>query len=132
MKIDRNSSRSARQLLRACVDVSGHLHNSRIQAVVKQLSERKPRGYLGILSAFVRLVRLELKKRQAIVESAAALSPELGDQVRADLQKKYGTDLEFDFRTNPELIGGLRVQVGSHVWDGSVRARLESLRNNLA
>jgi F-type H+-transporting ATPase subunit delta len=60
------------------------------------------------------------------------LSTAVRDQLRADLQKKYGEDLEFDFNVNPELLGGLRVQVGSHVWDGSVRAKLETLRNNLA
>ena len=132
MKIDKNSARAARQLFRACVDASGRLHSSRIRSVVSSVAKAKPRGYLAILTAFERLVRLEVQKRQATIESAAALSPELGTQVRSDLQKKYGQDLEFDFRVNPDLIGGLRVQVGSHVWDGSVRAKLDTLRNNLA
>lgn len=132
MKIDKNSARAARQLFRACVDAGGRLHSSRIKGVVAKVAQTKPRGYLAILSAFERLVRLEVQKRQATVESAAVLSPELGNQVRADLQKKYGEDLTFDFRVNPELIGGLRVQVGSNVWDGSVRAKLDTLRNNLA
>ena len=132
MKIDKNSARAARQLFRACVDASGRLHDSRIRAVVAQVSKTKPRGYLAILSAFERLVKLEVQKRRALIESATTLSQELGNQVRADLQKKYGDDLSFEFRVNPELIGGLRVQVGSHVWDGSVRAKLDTLRNNLA
>lgn len=132
MKIDKNSARSARQLFRACVDANGRLQSPRIKTVVAQLAKSKPRGYLAILSAFERLVRLEVQKRQATIESATTLSPELTNQVRADLQKKYGDDLSFDFRVNPELLGGLRVQVGSHVWDGSVRAKLDSLRSNLA
>jgi F-type H+-transporting ATPase subunit delta len=131
MKIDKNSARAARALFRACVE-NGRLHSDRIKSVVSSLSRSKPRGYLAILSAFERLVRLEVQKRQATIESATVLSPELGAQVRADLQKKYGDDLEFDFRVNPDLLGGLRVQVGSHVWDGSVRAKIESLRTNLA
>lgn len=132
MKIDKNSARAARQLFRACVDANGRLHGSRIKAVITKLAQSKPRGYLAILSAFERLVRLEVQKRQATIESAAVLSPELSSQIRADLQKKYGEDLTFDFRVNPALLGGLRVQVGSHVWDGSVRAKLDTLRNNLA
>ena len=132
MKIDKNSARAARQLFRACVDANGRLHSNRIKSVVTKLAESKPRGYLSILSAFERLVRLEVQKRQAIIESATVLTPELATQVRNDLQKKYGEDLTFDFRVNPELLGGLRVQVGSHVWDGSVRAKLDTLRNNLA
>jgi F-type H+-transporting ATPase subunit delta len=132
MKIDKNSARTARQLFRACVDANGLLQTDRIRTVVAKLAQSKPRGYLAILSAFERLVRLEVQKRQAAIESATTLTPELTSQVRADLQRKYGDDLTFDFRVNPELIGGLRVQVGSHVWDGSVRAKLTALRNNLA
>src|SRR5436190_20887270 len=131
MKIDKNSARTARALFRACVDAGGRLLDDRIRAVVSKLPQGKPRGYLAILSAFERLVRLEVQKREATIESAVELSPALSNQVRADLHKKYGQDLNFDFRVNPELIGGLRVQVGSDVWDGSVRAKLDSLRNNL-
>jgi F-type H+-transporting ATPase subunit delta len=132
MKIDKNSARTARALFRACVDSRGRLLDERIRAVVAKLAKLKPRGYLAILSAFERLVRLEVQKRQATIESAAALSPEVASQVRADLTKKYGDDLAFEYRVNPDLLGGMRVQVGSHVWDGSVRAKLETLRTNLA
>src|SRR3954451_929396 len=116
MKIDKNSARAARALFRACVDGDGRLHEDRIRAVVAKLPQTKPRGYLAILSSFERLVRLEVQKRQATIESAAELSHPLSDQLRADLQRKYGQDLNFDFRVNPDLIGGLRVQVGSDVW----------------
>jgi F-type H+-transporting ATPase subunit delta len=132
MKITKDANRAARQLLRACVDASGRLHGSRAKTVIKKLAETKPRNYLSIAVAFERLVRLEVQKRRATIESAAVLSPELRDQLRADLQKKFGEDLELDFNINPELLGGLRVQVGSQVWDGSVRAKLETLRSRLA
>jgi F-type H+-transporting ATPase subunit delta len=131
MKISKDANRAARQLFRAC-QAGGRLHSNRIRTVVSRLAQSKPRGYLGILSAFERLLRLEIQKRHAIVESAEPLTAALKEQIRVDLQKKYGDDLEFDYFTNPELIGGLRVQVGSHVWDGSVRAKLEALRSNLS
>ena len=73
-----------------------------------------------------------MEKRTATVESVAQLSTETRDQLRRDLQKKYGEDLTLDFFINPELIGGLRVKVGSHVWDGSVRAKLQALREKFA
>ena len=50
----------------------------------------------------------------------------------ADLRKKYGKDLTFDFQTNPDLLGGMRVKVGSDVWDGSVRARLQQLEDTFS
>src|SRR4029078_11220304 len=109
MKIDKNSARTARALFRACVDAGGRLLDDRIRSVVSKLAQTKPRGYLAILSAFERLVRLEVQKRQATIESAAPLSPELGNQVRADLKKKYGEDVAFDFLVNAEVITARRV-----------------------
>jgi F-type H+-transporting ATPase subunit delta len=47
------------------------------------------------------------------------------------LNKKYGKDLSTEFVVKPELLGGMRVRVGSDVWDGSVRNRLERLRQQL-
>lgn len=132
MKIDKFSARAARQLMRACVDANGRLQQPRVRAVVKRLSEEKPRGYLRILAGFERLLRLEVEKRHALIESAAPLGAALREKIRTDLQAKFGSDLEFQFLEKPELLGGLRVQVGSHVWDGSVLAKLEALRNSLS
>jgi F-type H+-transporting ATPase subunit delta len=131
MKISKDAARASRQLMRACI-ANGRLHPSRVRNVVKRLMETKPRSYLQILSAFQRLVRLEIEKRRALIETAERLSPALETQLRNDLKKKYGEDLEMEFVINPELIGGLRVKVGSHVWDGSVRGRIEALRHELA
>jgi len=46
---------------------------------------------------------------------------------QVNLELRYGKGLQFSFSQNPALIGGTRVQVGSDVYDGSVRARLNEL-----
>ena len=51
----------------------------------------------------------------------------LGIGVQANLARKYGPGLTVSFNQNTDLIGGLRVQVGSDVYDGSIRARLAEL-----
>ena len=43
------------------------------------------------------------------------------------LKRIYGAGLEISFDRNPALIGGLRVKVGSDLYDDSVQARLERL-----
>ena len=48
--------------------------------------------------------------------------------MRADLARAYGAGLDFTFTANPALLGGLRVQVGGDVYDGSVQARLAALQ----
>ncbi len=132
MKNSKDATRAARQFFRACYDGNGRLHGARAKRIVKLLGEKKPRRYMDIIHAFQRLMRLEVEKRTATVESVIPLSREMGERLREDLQKKYGADLALEFHTNPDLIGGLRVKVGSHVWDGSVRARLQALRERLA
>ncbi|TLD70429.1 F0F1 ATP synthase subunit delta [Phragmitibacter flavus] len=132
MKISKDALRAARQLFRACSDANGKMHGSRIKRVVKLVGEKKPRNYQAILTAFLRLVRLEVEKRSARVESAVELTTPVRDQLRADLQRKFGDDLSIEFYLNPALLGGMRVRVGSQVWDGSVRAKLDALREKVA
>jgi len=132
MKNSKDTARAARQFFRACYDAGGRMHPTRARRIVKLLGEKKPRHYMDIIHAFQRLMRLEIEKRTARVESVTPLSREMGERLRVDLQKKYGADLALEFHHNPDLIGGMRVKVGSHVWDGSVRAKLQALGDRLA
>jgi F-type H+-transporting ATPase subunit delta len=129
MKITKQARRDAKQLFRSCQN-EGVLDENRVRQAVQLVVAQKPRGYIAILSQLQRLVKLDLERRTARVESAAALSPEQRTAVEGSLAWKYGTGLDISFAQNPALIGGLRIQVGSDVYDGSVRARLESLRES--
>ena len=126
MKSPREARKSARSLFRGCMS-DGKLDALRVRAVTDMLASEKPRGYLAILQSFARLVRLELERRHVVIESAAPLTESEMTKLRADINRTHGDDLTFDTAVRPELIGGLRVRVGSDVWDGSVRARLEAL-----
>ena len=131
MKISKEARRTSRQLFRACM-VEGKLDESRVRTVVSGIASSKPRGYIGMLDAFSRLVANEVDRQRAQVESASALASATQSELQASLSKKYGRQLTLDFSVNPELLGGIRVKVGSDVWDGSVKARLEGLANSLA
>ena len=126
MTSPREARKSARSLFRSCM-ADGKLDASRVRAFTDTLASEKPRGYLAVLQSFSRLVRLELERRHAVIESAAPLAESEMNQLRADIARTHGDDLTFDTVVRPELIGGLRIRVGSDVWDGSVRARLEAL-----
>lgn len=107
--------------------VDGLLDENRVRDAVRRVLEAKPRGYLGILGHFQRLVKLDLERRTAKVESAVALTPEMRARLEGDLMRRYGRGLNLSFAQNPALIGGLRIKVGSDVYDGSVRGRLDAL-----
>ena len=118
--------RSARQLFRLCV-VGGALDAARVRQVTARVASSGRRGALDVLSSFQRMVRLEGDRHRAIVESATPLADDLRKDVATTLTRLYGTGLETSFEENPDLVAGMRIRVGSDVYDGSVRARLASI-----
>ena len=117
-------------LFRGCA-VDGTLDEARVRAAVQLVIAQKPRGYAAILSHFHRLVKLAVARRTARVESAIPLPPELQSGLRANLTRLHGAGLQFQFADEPSLIGGLRIQVGSTVYDGSIRTRLRDLADTI-
>jgi len=129
MKISKLAQREARQLFRSC-QVNGLLDENRVRQSVALLLSKKPHGYVEILSRLHRLVKLDLEQRAACVESATPLPADLQTNVTSQIRKIYGSGADITFRRNPALIGGLRIQVGSDLYDGSVRTRLDKLEQS--
>ena len=130
MKISKQARRDAKQLFNVC-RVNSVLDEGRVRQTVSAVIAKKPRGFMAILSHFQRLVKLDIEHRSARVESAVLASEALQQSVKTNLAQRYGQGLNVTFAVNPELIGGLRVQVGSDVFDGSVKARLAELEASM-
>jgi F-type H+-transporting ATPase subunit delta len=129
MKISKQAQREARQLFRSC-QVNGLLDENRIRRTIKLLSGQKPRGYVEILSRLHRLVKMDLEQHAARIESATPLPADLQADVTNEVKKKYGTGVNISFSQNPALIGGIRIQIGSDLYDGSIKMRLEKLEQS--
>ena len=127
MKITKQARREAKELFRFCTR-SGRLDEACVRDTVGRVLQEKPRHFLGIASHLHRLVKLEIQRRTARVESAVDLSPQLRAEVEQSLARTYGTDLRIHYVHNPQLIGGMRVKVGSDVYDGTIQARLAELQ----
>ena len=130
MKINKEIRQLSREMLRASFTDS-QIDPGRIASLVDSLIQRKPRNYLEVLKNYRRLLRLELEKRRARVETASDLDTKIRSKLVDSLKEKYGGDLTAEFVVSPELLGGMRVRVGSDVWDGTVRNRLEQLQQQL-
>jgi len=130
MKINKEIRQLSREMLRASF-TDGQLDPGRIVSVVDSLITRKPRNYVNVLKNYKRLLRFELEKRRARIETAREVDPVTQSEIVSNLKKRYGSDLTTEFVVTPELLGGMRVRVGSDVWDGSVRNRLERLQQQL-
>ena len=129
MKINKRARLEAKQLLRVCL-VNGVLDEGHVRLVVRRIVTAPHRDGAAILSHFRRLVKLDLSRQTATVESAAPLPADLQTAIKAGLMQRYGSGLTTAFAHRPALIGGMRIQVGSDVFDGSVRAALTALENS--
>jgi F-type H+-transporting ATPase subunit delta len=126
MKISKEARRMAGELFRLSL-MNGRLDTSRVSEITQRLMGERPRGYLQILKELARLVRLELDKRHALIESASPLDDGSAARIANTLRLKFGDDVTTEFRTSPGLLGGLRIKLGSDVWDGSISSRLNEL-----
>ena len=129
MKISKQARRDGKSLFRACF-VNGQLDEARVRAAVAKVVEVKPRGYVGVLNQFQRLLKLHVESRQVRVENAVETSPDQMRGIEAGLARRYGPGLDIKYWINPALLGGLKIRVGSDVYDGSIQARLAALKES--
>jgi F-type H+-transporting ATPase subunit delta len=130
MKLNKEIRQLSRKMLQASF-TDGQLDPGRIASLVVSVIAEKPRNYINVLKNYKRLLRLEVEKRHATIETASEVDPAIRSEIVSNLKSKYGDDLATDFDVDPQLLGGMRIRVGSDVWDGSVRNRLERLQHEL-
>ena len=91
---------------------------------------------LAALSEIIEEYRLEMNRRLSISDAEVVTARPLQDQERTTLEDEVaelaGTRVNATFRQDKSLIGGVIVRIGSTIYDGSVRGRLDRLRERLA
>jgi len=126
MKTNRQTQREAKQLFGLCL-VAGSLDEGRVRQVVESVIAARRPGGLKVLTRFQRLVRLRREAHSAKVESASPLNGDVQAQIESELARMYGRGLLMSYASNPALVGGVRITVGSDVYDGSIKGRLTAL-----
>jgi F-type H+-transporting ATPase subunit delta len=126
MKTSRQSQREARQLFQLCL-VDGVLDENRVRLIVRRMLDERSAGTLEVLSLFHRLIRLDRARHSADVQSAAPLPADLRASIESALARRHGPGMITSFTENPSLLGGVRIQIGSDVYDGSVSGGLSAL-----
>ena len=92
-----------------------------------------PLGH-GVAQGLERLAELAADRRErsvATVRTATGLSGTQQERLTGALARIYGRDITLHLEVDPELVGGLVIQVGDEVIDGSVAGRLDELRRRL-
>ena len=131
MKVSKQARRDAKLLFKGCLK-NGLLQEDSVTKTVQAIVDGKPRAYIQILNHLLKLVKTDIHSRTARIESADSLDDATRKSVEKLLMERYGTSLMISFDVNPALIGGLRIQVGSDVYDASIRSRLQKIEESFA
>jgi F-type H+-transporting ATPase subunit delta len=126
MKTTMKTRRLAKRLFHLCL-VDESLDEQRARHIASRVLTAKRRGYLVLLHEFQRLLKLNRANHTAEIQSVEPLPDDLRLRIETDVEQKYGSGLIISFAQEPSLIGGMRVRVGSDVYDSSIRARLAAL-----
>jgi F-type H+-transporting ATPase subunit delta len=131
MKVSKQARRDAKLLFKGCLK-NGLLQEDSVTKTVQAVVDGKPRAYIQILNHLLKLVKTDIHSRTARIESADSLDDATRKSVEKLLVDRYGTSLMISFDVNPALIGGMRIQVGSDVYDASIRSRLQKIEESFA
>ena len=116
----------AKQLFKLSV-INGEVSAERVQGVLGWIEKHQPRQSLALLQQYHRLVSNEVAKSRAVVEHAGAVNGTTLASIEAAMTKKYSRKVTAVAKPNPELLAGLRVRVGSDVYESSVAGQLATL-----
>jgi F-type H+-transporting ATPase subunit delta len=93
---------------------------------------RRTQSLPEVAAAFRGVIQQRRGIAQAEISSAVELSAPQKAALAANLERLTGKKVEASYSLNPALLGGAVVRIGSTIYDGSLRSRLNTLRARLA
>ena len=103
-------------------------------AIVARRAAAAPRGrrYVATLGHIADLIAERRRRQVATVTTATDLSAAQRDRLAGILREAYGREIQLNVILEPQVLGGLRIQVGAQVVDSTVLSRLADARRRLA
>lgn len=126
MAADKQTKHLAKQLFKLSL-VDGVVSPAQVAGVLGWIEKTSPRRPVALLKAYHHRIALELAKSRAEVEHAGPVNDATLRQIEAAMTRKYGRAISAAARPTPQLLAGLRVRVGSDVYESSVAGQLAAL-----
>jgi len=112
--------------------LKGKVADATLQIARRATAAPRGKRFVATLGHVADLAADRRKRLVASVTSGSELSQAQMDRLGAILQQSYGRELQLNVTVDPEILGGLRIQVGADVVDSTVLARLADARRRLA
>lgn len=84
-----------------------------------------------IAAEYRKEMNVRLHIREAVITSVRELDPEEKSEIEIRASKLAGVQVRTVFKQDASLLGGVMLRIGDTIYDGSVRGRLEELREKL-
>ena len=126
MAADKQTKLLAKQLFKLSL-VNGVVSPEQVAGVLGWIEKTSPRRPVALLKAYHHRIAIELAKSRAEVEHAGPVSDATLRQIEAAMTKRYARPVTASARPNAKLLAGLRVRVGSDVYESSVAGQLATL-----
>jgi len=128
MRADKKTKLLAKQLYKLSL-VNGQVSTEQVGGVLGYVEQTQPRHALSLLKLYHRAIATEVAKSRAVVEHAGPVTDATLNLIESAMSKKYHRPVIASARANPKLLAGLRVRVGSDVYESTVAGQLASLSN---
>ncbi|MGO1510071.1 MAG: F0F1 ATP synthase subunit delta [Actinomycetaceae bacterium] len=118
-------------------ELLGHVIGTRVSPAALLVARRgvgslHERTVSGALASAAERAAARRDRRVARVTAAVPLTGQQRDRLAAALSAEHGTDIALHVDVDPEVLGGLRVEVGDTVIDGTIRTRLDEAHRRIA
>lgn len=116
----------AKKLFKLSV-VNGTVSPEQVTGVLGWIEKTQPRQTLSLLKAYHHRIALELAKSRAEIEHAGPVSDATLRMIEGAMTQRYKRVIAASAKPNSSLLAGLRVRVGSDVYESSVTSQLAAL-----
>jgi len=105
--------------------------SAEIRYFLKTLIENGRLGYFYDIAEFARVKYAHGGKKDVLIKTSYPLDLELIKKIEDAIQKKFGKKFQFYIELDSRLLGGIQITVGNTIIDGSVRKRLNDLKQSM-
>jgi F-type H+-transporting ATPase subunit delta len=130
MAADKQTKLLAKQLFKLSF-ADGSISSEQVAGVLGWIEKHSPRHPVALLRNYHRLVATELAKSRAFVEHAGPIADTALRQIEEAMTGKYKRRITAVAQPSPKLLAGLRIRVGSDVYESSVAGQLAALSTSV-
>jgi F-type H+-transporting ATPase subunit delta len=126
MRADRKTRLLAKQLFKLSL-ANGDVSPEQVAGVLGYVEKSSPRHALTLLKLYHRAIATEFAKSRALVEHAGPITDTTLKLIEGAMSQKYHRPISATAAARPQLLAGLRVRVGSDVYESTVSGQLAAL-----